>query len=148
MEKNKKLEILEALENRGYEQLDEIEPASEDCGHLLNNLAQLNYMVRDIKGEWLQTAPVNPEEPPQMPNTPEPASEAVAPEVIGSDEQSVKQPTMTLEEVRAKLIDYARAGVDLAAVMQQLGCSKLSEVPADKYALLLESAERAAEEAA
>ena len=53
------------------------------------------------------------------------------------------KPAYTLEQVRAKLADLQRQGkrAEVKALIQSFGVSKLSEVPADKYAELMAKAE-------
>lgn len=57
--------------------------------------------------------------------------------------ESEKQPTYTLEQVRAKLADLARAGkqTEVKALLNKLGAKKLTEVPKEKYPELMKEAE-------
>lgn len=51
--------------------------------------------------------------------------------------------TVTLEEVRAKLAKLSQAGkqAQVKALITQFGASKLTEIPAEKYAELMSAAE-------
>lgn len=55
-------------------------------------------------------------------------------------------PKVTLEQVRAKLAELTRNGKreQVKALLNEFGANKLSEVPADKYAELMEKAEEIA----
>ena len=55
-------------------------------------------------------------------------------------------PKVTLEQVRAKLAELTRNGKreQVKALLNEFGANKLSEVPADKYAKLMEKAEEIA----
>jgi hypothetical protein len=46
-------------------------------------------------------------------------------------------PTVTLEEVRAKLVAYKEKGKSLKELFETVDCANLSAVPADRYAELL-----------
>ena len=52
------------------------------------------------------------------------------------------KPKVTLEQVRAKLAELTRNGKreQVKALLNEFGANKLSEVPADKYAELMEKA--------
>ena len=56
------------------------------------------------------------------------------------------KPAYTLEQVRAKLADLTRKGkrAEVKKLLEVYGAEKLSEVPADKYAKLMEKAEEIA----
>jgi len=70
-----------------------------------------------------------PDKEPQ--NTEEPAP--------GGDEE----PKITKEDVRKKLAMYqTNANLDIPSLMQSMGYSKLSEVPASRYRELLEKAQK------
>jgi hypothetical protein len=47
------------------------------------------------------------------------------------------EPTVTLEEVRAKLVAYKEKGKSLKDLFETVGCANLSAVPAERYAELL-----------
>jgi len=62
---------------------------------------------------------------------------------LAEEQKDAERPKYTLEQVRAKLADLTRKGkrAEVKALIQSFGVSKLSEVPADKYAELMAKAE-------
>jgi hypothetical protein len=52
-------------------------------------------------------------------------------------------PTVTLEEVRAKLVAYKEKGKSLKDLFETVGCANLSAVPPERYAELLGNMEAA-----
>ena len=52
-------------------------------------------------------------------------------------------PTVTLEEVRAKLVAYKEKGKPLKELFETVGCANLSAVPPERYAELLDNMEAA-----
>jgi len=48
-------------------------------------------------------------------------------------------PTVTLEEVRAKLVAYKEKGKSLKDLFETVGCANLSAVPAERYSELLKN---------
>ena len=52
-------------------------------------------------------------------------------------------PTITLEEVRAKLVAYKEKGKPLKELFETVGCANLSAVPPERYAELLGNMEAA-----
>ena len=52
-------------------------------------------------------------------------------------------PTITLEEVRAKLVAYKEKGKPLKDLFETVGCANLSAVPPERYAELLDNMEAA-----
>jgi len=62
---------------------------------------------------------------------------------LAEEQKAAERPKYTLEQVRAKLADLQRQGkrAEVKALIQSFGVSKLSEVPADKYAELMAKAE-------
>ena len=82
----------------------------------------------------------------------ESSAEAKSEDAAPSDEPSAanEEPSKpyTKEEVTAILTDLRNNhGVDIAAVMQELGFAKLSSVPAERYAELIRKAQAAKESA-
>lgn len=68
--------------------------------------------------------------------------EAEAPTTSPVKEETKAEPTITLETVRVKLTELAQAGkqAQVKTLISSLGANKLSDVPQDKYAELLEKA--------
>ena len=82
----------------------------------------------------------------------ESSAEAKSEDAAPSDEPSAANEELskpyTKEEVTAILTDLRNNhGVDIAAVMQELGFAKLSSVPAERYAELIRKAQAAKESA-
>ena len=65
---------------------------------------------------------------------------------LAEEQKAAERPKYTLEQVRAKLADLQRQGkrAEVKALIQSFGVSKLSEVPAEKYAELMAKAEEIA----
>ncbi|ACL77359.1 hypothetical protein [Ruminiclostridium cellulolyticum] len=57
------------------------------------------------------------------------------------DEEGQSEEKITLEQVRAKLAELTRAGKPIKQLITKFGASKLSEIPAEKYAEVLKEAE-------
>ena len=51
-------------------------------------------------------------------------------------------PTVTLEDVRAKLVAFKESGKSLKELFETVGCANLSAVPPDRYAELLGNLEK------
>jgi hypothetical protein len=92
--------------------------------------------------------PVDAEIPPQPKPVTEVETVPVAEVETVPVEDKPEEPQLTFAEVRSKMILFQRAGVDPAPLLQQMGCTRLSEVPKDKYGELLALAEKAAEDVA
>lgn len=58
-----------------------------------------------------------------------------------TDEEGQPEEEITLEQVRAKLAELTRAGKPIKQLITKFGASKLSEIPAEKYAEVLKEAE-------
>jgi hypothetical protein len=70
------------------------------------------------------------------------AQKAALPAAETGPEQEAKSvvesaPTVTLEEVRAKLVAYKEKGKSLKDLFETVGCANLSAVPAERYVELL-----------
>lgn len=106
----------------------------------------------ELRGTWEAggNEAVEAEEPAAEPveSSAEAKSEDAAPwdEPSAANEEPSK--SYTKEEVTAILTDLRNNhGVDIAAVMQELGFAKLSSVPAERYGELIEKAQNAKENA-
>lgn len=85
-----------------------------------------------------------PETTPEPEADPAPETEPDAePATAEPEETEPEAPTVTLEEVRAKLAGLAQGGkqAQVKELLGKFGASKLTEVPAEKYAELLAAAE-------
>lgn len=56
---------------------------------------------------------------------------------------TVSAPTVTLEDVRAKLVAFKESGKSLKELFETVGCANLSAVPPERYAELLDNMEAA-----
>lgn len=67
----------------------------------------------------------------------------VAESPAAEEEKAESKPTIELEVVRKKLADLAQSGKQkqVKALLSSFDCKKLTDVPAEKYAELLEKAE-------
>lgn len=84
---------------------------------------------------------VEPKQEPQSEPEPQLESEPQKAKVEAAEEtETVQEETAyTLEEVRAKLAELQKAGkrAEVKALLTSFGVSKLSEIPASKYAVLM-----------
>lgn len=106
----------------------------------------------ELRGAWEAggNEAVEEAEPPAEPV--EPVAEDKSDDATPWDESSAANEapskSYTKEEVTAVLTDLRNNhGVDIAAVMQELGFAKLSSVPAERYGELIEKAQTAKENA-
>ncbi len=97
--------------------------------------------VKDAEPEQVDTpvqqvdTPVQPPPPVEPEPAPTPAEPILAPAAPAA-------PTLSLEDVRAKLAEISRAGkaAEVKALMAELGAAKLSDIPPTQYQQLLEKA--------
>lgn len=67
---------------------------------------------------------------------------AVKPAPTPEPEAPPVAPTVTLEDVRAKLVAFKESGKSLKELFETVGCANLSAVPPDRYAELLGNLEK------
>lgn len=148
MTKEEKLKIFEEAEDRCYEALRAAEPG-ECMEHILKNLSSLQWRAEFVRNPPDDDFPAVPEpEPDADKDEVAPAKEPVKldpieepPTTEAPGEEEPKPPTK--EQVRAKLATYqVQANLDVATLLQGMGYSKLSEVPASRYWELLEQAQK------
>ena len=176
MTKEEKLTILEERERYAFSILQNLEPTTNEflcCMESIRQVQHLAFKVKlsensvgrkteveptpvpavvELRGTWEAggNEAVEEAEPPAEPV--EPAAEDKSDDAAPWDEPSAANEapskSYTKEEVTAVLTDLRNNhGVDIAAVMQELGFAKLSSVPADRYAELVERAQAAKENA-
>ncbi len=147
MTKDEKLRILAEAEHRAYEEIKATpgaEMGSEKTLNLLETASKILWLTDALLDLSLPAcgfvAPREEgEEPTAKVSEPEPAAEQEKPV-----EPAPEGPKITKDEIRAKLAELsAAANVDVAAIMSGMGYSKLSQIPAERYAELLEKAEAA-----
>lgn len=172
MTDEQKLEILEERERYAFGVLQSLEPTTNEFMCCMESIRQVQHLAFKMKlnkdsagriktepepdpaadvaprGTWETggNEAVEAEEPAES------SAEAKSEDAAPSDEPSAanEEPSKpyTKEEVTAILTDLRNNhGVDIAAVMQELGFAKLSSVPAERYAELIRKAQAAKESA-
>lgn len=172
MTDEQKLEILEERERYAFGVLQSLEPTTNEFLCCMESIRQVQHLAFKMKlnkdsagriktepepdpaadvaprGTWEAggNEAVEAEEPAES------SAEAKSEDAAPSDEPSAanEEPSKpyTKEEVTAILTDLRNNhGVDIAAVMQELGFAKLSSVPAERYAELIGKAQAAKESA-
>ena len=172
MTDEQKLEILEEREQYAFGVLQSLEPTTNEFLCCMESIRQVQHLAFKMKlnkdsagriktepepdpatdvaprGTWEAggNEAVEAEEPAES------SAEAKSEDAAPSDEPSAanEEPSKpyTKEEVTAILTDLRNNhGVDIAAVMQELGFAKLSSVPAERYAELIGKAQAAKESA-
>lgn len=149
-----RLLILENAEDQAYAALSRISEDNYDAKAFMDTLTGLHDLIAMravleerptyVTGICTETdgdTPAPIAEPTTTPaETPAPAAE---PTPVPEEE------TISKEDLRGKLSDLrSKHGVNVSAIIQDLGYSRLNEVPSGKYAELLRIAEEAAKESA
>ncbi len=138
MTKEEKLAILEAAEERAYgvlAQMSGADLASEAMAHLMENIASLAWEVSNCT-DTIKCEAAPEKEPVKLDPIEEPKPV----------ERHTQAPAITKDEVRKRLsVLQTNADLDIAALMQSMGYSKLSDIPADRYEELLEQAQKIAD---
>lgn len=135
MTREEQIIILTNAQERAFKQIDlteGFEMGTEDFARLIHAAEQLRWM----------TMPPETTVPDEVQNTSEPA------EIVPDKVQS--EPGISKEELRDKLSTYSNRydSLDVAKIMSEMGYSRLSEIPATKYAELLAKVEAAVKEGA
>lgn len=177
MTDEQKLEILEERERYAFGVLQSLEPTTNEFLCCMESIRQVQHLAfkmklnKDSAGR-IKTEPEPDPDPAadvaprgtweaggnEAVETEEPQAEPVETTSEGnSDDAPCDEPSAaneepskpyTKEEVTAILTDLRNNhGVDIAAVMQELGFAKLSSVPAERYAELIRKAQAAKESA-
>ena len=146
--KQEKLDTLEALEARAFTALEDVSPSEPTFNYILNNVGLLRQITELVKfgdpelfidPDEANRKSVEPESAPEQP-----VKAPVEPPVTAP----VEQPTMKLEDLRAKMITLAQTGLDLESLMNGMGYANLSSIPPEHYGELLAKAEAMMKEAA
>lgn len=159
MNTNKKMGLLMTIEENALERLSELSPDTPEFNYTLNNiglLLQVSEQVKYAESLWegIEHGGTEPEDPsPTTPAinpvdiTPPPDAEIPPqpkPVVMSTEPVSPKvtdvEPSMTLEDLRKRLILLHQQGLDLESLMKGMGYVNLSSVPADRYSELLRNA--------
>ena len=137
MTKEEKIQILDNAVNLTYRLLEKAYKEGRDVKEIettINILSYLDYYADNLKSrpgeqgcekEFSIAEAVNP--------VPEPEIFTPAP----------SKATMSKEEIRDKLSTYSNKYdfLDVAAIMSEMGYSKLSDIPAERYGELIEHVE-------
>lgn len=141
LKKEDKLKILATQEDAAFERMSEVSPADDDffksvqAVHAIRQLAEVvaytdepSKVLEDLHNiaDREDTAEVPEELPGQM----------------TTDDLAVEKP-ISKEDLRVELYALGQKGVQVLAIMQDMGYAKLSEVPAERYGELLKMAREA-----
>lgn len=156
--KREKLIILATLEDKAFEGLSEVDASSSEVQalisavHAVRQTAELVAYTDDLAKMLNALNEAEEQVPGQVtfdgvaPITPTATTEAKEnTEAVDAapDAKAETASAMSKAEMRTALSKLSGKGVDVPAVLQQMGYTKLSDVPAEKYAELLARAEGA-----
>lgn len=140
MTKEEKLEILADAESRCYEALKTAAVGSE-MRDVLKDLFEIS-LLREEDDEQNAPAPAEQSDSPKPAPVPE-TEQTTTPSPSPAKEDKPEQPTMTKAEMVSKLTAFQTNGVAIDKVMESMGYTKLSQVPANQYEKLLELCQKA-----
>ena len=149
MSNEEKRTILYDAVARAYNAIAETpgdEMKSERFGYLLYNLARMENIAANLSesedGQQEATGAVESQNP-----CPGPAAgagtakeslavETAEPEqtTAEAEEQETRKPTMTMEEMKAVLLDVRKKGVNVPALLRQVGADSILTLTSNKYA--------------
>ena len=156
--KREKLIILATLEDKAFEGLSEVDASSSEVQalisavHAVRQTAELVAYTDDLAKMLNALNEAEEQVPGQMtfddvaPITPTATNEAkenTEAADAAPDAKTETTPIVSKAEMRTALSKLSGKGADIPAVLQQMGYTKLSEVPTEKYAELLAKAEEA-----
>ena len=138
MTKEQKAAILDAAIDRAYNEVDQIKGVDMDTQEfrtLLKNLTDMEWLLEKATGRCY-VAPEG-DVPAGIPKAPEPAPEPIENE---APTPAPEQNCMSKEDLRDRLSTYSNKydSLDIAQIMADMGYSKLSEIPCERYAELLD----------
>lgn len=144
MTREEKIQILDNAQARIYQAIDTAEGAELGCeafSRLVYLSDSLEFQIARLRDNGYEQAFL-----------PIPAPEGVGPaeEPVNTELPAPAKATLTKEEVRDKLSTYSNKydSLDVAAIMSEMGYGKLSDVPAARYAELIERVEASIKEGA
>ena len=156
--KREKLIILATLEDKAFEGLSEVDASSSEVQalisavHAVRQTAELVAYTDDL-AKMLDALDGAEEQAPGqvtfddvapiMPTATNEAKENTEAADAAPDAKAETGSAMSKAEMRTALSKLSGKGADIPAVLQQMGYTKLSEVPAEMYAELLAKAEEA-----
>ena len=140
MTREEQIRILTEAQERAFKQIDR----TGGCEMGTEEFQRLIYCAEQMR--WMAQQPYENVPVPEI--VPEPVQpDPVKPETVPEEVQP-EQNLMSKEDVRDKLSTYSNKydHLDVAAIMSEMGYSKLSEIPATRYSELLEKVETAVKE--
>lgn len=147
MTNTEKRMILEEILGETYNALVEVDAQdAATVGNLLRNIAEIQDQIRWLDAQAYDEAA--PAIPTSVPAESKDASSPAPEPLPGSALEEEETTFLTKAEVKEKLLELSNKydALDIAAVMESIGYSRLSDVPASKYAQLLANAEAAVKE--
>ena len=162
LKKEDKLKILATQEDAAFERMSEVSPADDDffksvqAVHAIRQLAEvvaytdepskvledLHNIADRVEDLAVTNTPANATfpEPKAVEDTAEVPEEL--PGQMTTDALAVEKP-ISKEDLRVELYALGQKGVQVLAIMPDMGYAKLSEVPAERYGELLKMAREA-----
>lgn len=156
--KREKLIILATLEDKAFEGLSEVDASSSEVQalisavHAVRQTAELVAYTDDLAKMLNALNEAEEQVPGQVtfddvalitPTATNEAKENTEAADAAPDAKAETESAMSKAEMRTALSKLSGKGVDVPAVLQQMGYTKLSDVPAEMYAELLARAEGA-----
>ena len=155
MSNEEKRTILYDAVARAYNAIAETpgdEMKSERLGYLPYNLDRMENIAADLRESEAgrQEAPGVVESQNQCPGPDAgTAKESLAVETAEPEqtpteakEQETQKPTMTIEELKAVLIDVRKKGVNVPALLRQVGADSITTLTSNKYAEVMQLIEQ------
>ena len=136
MNTEEKLNILSAKMVEVYEAIRDTGAKDEALPRLVDMAWDLDYRICQLEDQIEPAA-----------EKPRPKLDAVTLDPIEEPKpiETPKEPTLTKADMIVKLTPHQNNGVDIGAVMKDMGYAKLSDVPAARYWELLELVQKAAD---
>jgi hypothetical protein len=143
MTAKEKLAILEAAEERAYGELARMtgaDMATESMGHLMKGIEAL------ARAYWHNADNVHDDDDDDQDEVEAKPKVKLDPiEEPKPIEEKPETPALTKAQMVTKLTAFQNSGVDIRVEMEAMGCTKLSDVPADRYWELLERCQKIAD---
>ena len=153
MQEKTLLDLLDAQIRRCVQKLDEVEPDDERYRVVLGNLGSLfgvRYAIADVPERNVEVTVIGTETEEMDTSSaaeaaPSPQGEGEEPEgESGTTPATAGEPVMELTDVRARLADLRKKGVNVAELIRSFGAKYLTELDPALYGKLLAAAEKEA----
>lgn len=142
MTKEEKLSILGAKLVEVYEAIRDSNAKDEAMPRLIHLAEEIEWRMNVLERPEMEEPFVSPAPTPApVVETPKPAEPAPAPKT--EQPETGAKPGMTKAEMVSKLTTFQTNGVAIDKVMESMGYTKLSQVPANQYEKLLELCQKA-----